>query len=90
MRNITVILSCTLALAGCATTPDDLAECQGADWYRIGDRDGQAGRNSQLEARSAQCASLGVKPDAAQYEKGWSAGRANHATTTARRNVSLF
>jgi uncharacterized protein DUF2799 len=77
-------------LAACATTPDDLAECQGADWYRIGNRDGQAGRDSQLQARSAACASLGVKPDAAQYDKGLQDGRANHAATTARRNISLF
>ena len=57
----------TLAVSGCA------ADC-GGDWYEIGARDGRLGAESQLDNYAARCA--GVKPDAARYAEGYSAGSA--------------
>jgi hypothetical protein len=73
-----LILAAGIALVGCASTPDGalgLKACKDVDWYQYGWRDGSMSGLSSLERYTADCAVVGVKPDAAQYEKGLETGR---------------
>jgi hypothetical protein len=73
-----VILTAGIVLAGCASTPDGalgLKACKDVDWYQYGWRDGSVSGLSSLEKYTADCAVVGVKPDAAQYNGGLETGR---------------
>lgn len=65
-----------MALAGCATDGQvGFTDCRSVDWYKYGYRDGSASAaRSNLESYERDCASAGVKPDAAAYVKGLQQG----------------
>ncbi len=62
-------LALVAALAGCESLTD--AECQSADWYQIGVRDGSEGRAPDfVEAHQRACASAGIAPDVSRWMEG--------------------
>lgn len=63
------VASLTIFLSGCATL--NQTECLHADWFSIGQVDGQTGHPiSRLEAHRGACLKHGVVPDATAYAKG--------------------
>lgn len=66
MRSI--IVACSLALAGCASM--NAEDCRSTDWYNLGARDGFTGGPSLIDRYTAQCSAHGVRPDAARYAEG--------------------
>lgn len=66
-----LVLLVPLAFSGCATLNED--ECNIVDWYDLGNRDGQAGRNSSYIANHVKaCSKFGVVPDQSAWNSGWS------------------
>lgn len=64
-----------LLMAGCAPMTAD--QCRGADWYRLGYRDGDVyGLQAQIDQYEAQCASVAV--DRNNYMAGWRDGYAEY------------
>jgi len=72
MRSLFALALVSLTLVGCAGM--DAAECRGADWYRIGFRDGIYGMQRMDYQYAEQCGKHGTQPDAAAYVKGWQEG----------------
>lgn len=66
-------LACILVTAGCAGSTAE--GCASTDWYRQGYSDGRRTWYSRIDEHTARCAASGVKPDVAQYKKGWDDGR---------------
>jgi hypothetical protein len=55
-----------VSLAGCATISQEA--CLQGDWFRVGLKDGEAGRaQSRLDDHAKACAKAGVVPDSALY-----------------------
>lgn len=79
------LTACGLALAGCAGL--DAAQCRGANWQQLGERDGLMGLQPQIEQYAAQCAAHGVTPQAASYAQGWRSGHADFSDRTAGSGV---
>ncbi len=76
---ITLLLLSTLALSGCESMT--VAECQVADWGRVGYADGARGESeSRLAAYSEDCGKAGVRPNAQAYRQGWDAGIVRYCT----------
>jgi hypothetical protein len=76
MKNVLAIASLAL-LSGCASM--SAQECRGADWFAIGERDGNLyGSQPQISAYQNWCAAHGVQPDAARYQEGWNWGNAQN------------
>ena len=68
-----VSLPACLALAGCETMSED--QCRKADWYAIGQRDGNDGQNERwLDAHRRACAKAGIAPDQQRWLQGWAVG----------------
>ena len=67
-------LACVLLAGGCAGSTSE-ERCASTDWYRQGYADGRRTWYSRIDEHAARCAASGVKPDAAQYKKGWDDGR---------------
>jgi Protein of unknown function (DUF2799) len=69
-----VAFCCCLLAAGCAGTggPND---CAKTDWYRQGYADGWRTWYSRIDEHVSRCSAAGVKPDAAQYQRGWEQAR---------------
>ncbi|MBB2483826.1 DUF2799 domain-containing protein [Mitsuaria sp. WAJ17] len=60
-------------LAGCASMSE--SECQRADWYQKGVQDGRDGQvRDRIEDHTQACAKVGISPDAARWQAGWSEG----------------
>jgi len=64
-----VALAGILLLAGCAEMTAE--GCSTLNWYRQGYADGTRTLYSIVDQHVARCGAFGVKPDAAQYEKGF-------------------
>lgn len=61
------------ALASCATLNED--ECLNADWYRLGQEDGAAGKPaSHIDNHRKACGEHGLPVDAPQWSVGWEQG----------------
>ena len=72
IRLVLFLLALGLATPTAAIT---WSECRKADWYEVGLRDGANGEGvARLETYRKACAFVGVKPDAAVWEKGRQAG----------------
>jgi len=70
-----------LLAAGCAGM--SAADCRGADWFRLGERDGlQYGLQPQVERYARQCARHGVEAGAADYMRGWREGYSEYQRRT--------
>ncbi len=68
---VTLALLVPLAFSGCATLNED--ECNVVDWYDLGNRDGQSGRNSSYIANHVKaCSKFGIAPDQSAWKSGWS------------------
>jgi Protein of unknown function (DUF2799) len=67
-------LACVLLAGGCAGSTSE-ERCAHTDWYQQGYMDGRRTWYSRIDEHTARCAASGVKPDAAQYQKGWADGR---------------
>lgn len=73
------LLLALLLVPGCATL--DEAECRGADWFRLGARDGADGYGrSRLGDHRQACAEHGMAVDAAAWEKGYETGLLDYCT----------
>lgn len=68
-----LMLAFSLLLAGCASVGP--GACAATDWYQQGYMDGRRTWYSRIDEHTARCAASGIKPDAAQYQKGWDSGR---------------
>ena len=78
----------TAGLSGCATL--SVEECQVANWYDIGYRDGVAGKSwSELAAHSKACAKAHIVPDQNAWEQGRQAGLKQYCTTDNAYRVGL-
>jgi hypothetical protein len=63
-----------LLIAACAT-PMNAQQCAGADWYRLGYRDGDVyGLQAQVDQYAEQCRTASVDRNA--YLAGWRDGNA--------------
>ncbi|MBE9609370.1 DUF2799 domain-containing protein [Chitinilyticum piscinae] len=71
-------LSLLALLSGCASLSE--SECRTGDWYGIGLRDGQAGRDSQIAQHAEACAELGIKPRLDLYNRGRTEGLRSYCT----------
>lgn len=80
-----ILLAAIAVLAGCAGL--DAAQCRGADWQRMGERDGLMGLQPQIEQYAVQCQAHGVGADTARYAEGWRTGHADFADRTAGSGV---
>lgn len=75
-------------LSGCATL--SVEECQVANWYDIGYRDGVAGKSwSELAAHSKACAKAHIVPDQGAWEQGRKAGLKQYCTTDNAYRIGL-
>ena len=81
MKIRTAVLAVTLGVSGCASDGKlGLDDCKSADWYKYGYRDGSASAaRSNFDHYVSECATSGVKPDQAAYNKGLQAGIADFA-----------
>ena len=71
----------TATLSSCATL--SLEECQIANWYDIGYRDGVSGKDwSTLASHSKACAKAHIVPDQGAWEEGRKAGLKQYCTTS--------
>jgi hypothetical protein len=69
---ISLLLASAL-LSGCAAMSD--AECRGANWYALGERDALIyGQRPQIDQYAYQCSRYGVQPPEADYMAGWIVG----------------
>ena len=64
-----------LALAGCAGMTE--AECRGADWQALGERDGGIyGMQARVDQYAHECRTFNVAPAENEYMAGWRYGYA--------------
>lgn len=76
---ILTIMGASLAITGCASLSK--AECQVADWYQIGAKDGANGHDwSRLASHAKACAKVGITPDRDTWERGRQAGLYSYCT----------
>ncbi len=75
-----LVLACTLALSGCATTMS-AERCKSMDWFWLGQKDGYDAAppytGSLLDMYTTECAVHGTRPDAEAYAKGLASGAQN-------------
>lgn len=67
-----VLLFCCAALGACSTLSE--ADCRGANWYALGERDALLGQRPQIERYSAECSRYAVNAAENDYLGGWSMG----------------
>lgn len=68
-----------IALAGCETLSED--QCRKADWYGIGQKDGNDGRNDRwIDAHKRACSKANVVPDERTWMRGWAEGVRSYCT----------
>ena len=70
---LAIAIAGTLLAAGCAGS--GAGGCASTDWYRQGYADGSRTWYSLVDQHTQRCAPSGVKPDAAQYERGFQDAR---------------
>ncbi len=76
---ILTIMGASLAITGCASLSK--AECQVADWYQIGAKDGANGHDwNRLASHAKACTKVGVTPDRDTWERGRQAGLYSYCT----------
>lgn len=72
-------LASVLVLGGCASMSPE--ECRSADWYDVGQHDGQSGRSrSNIESHAKACGEVHISPDRGLYQKGWARGIVSYCT----------
>lgn len=72
-------LASLLVLGGCASMSPQ--ECRTADWYDVGQRDGQNGYSrGNIENHVKACGEVHINPDRALYQKGWARGIVSYCT----------
>jgi hypothetical protein len=72
-------LTSLLVLSGCVSMSPQ--ECRTADWYEVGQRDGQNGEpRSTLEDHVKACGEAHISPDRGLYQKGWARGIVSYCT----------
>ena len=67
-----LFISGIMSLTSCATLSP--AECQTADWYRIGEQDGSEGYPSRLAQHFKACQKINIEPNQGLYVKGYNEG----------------
>ena len=67
-------ITLSLVLAGCASMTE--SDCRGAQWARLGERDGLLGGPPRIEVYSYQCARYNVAAAENDYLNGWWVGHA--------------
>ena len=73
LRFLLLLMNVAGLTAACAQTA--VRDCQRADWYYVGQRDGIVGAPSEIFANyHAVCREAGIEADRAAYEKGHRAG----------------
>lgn len=78
-RWINLLLVAGVLLPGCAAMSD--AECRGANWYALGERDAlHYGLRPQIDQYAHQCGKHGVQPSEKDYLAGWVDGYREWAT----------
>lgn len=69
----TALLTFLLLMSGCASLTE--SECRNGDWYGIGYRDGDNGREtSRLGSHTEACAEYAIAPDEGRYRAGYAKG----------------
>lgn len=84
------LFSC-LAVSGCQTM--SAGECMSADWYRIGQQDGNAGQNENIGRRLDSCRenNVAVAPDSVSaYRTGYMQGVRNYCQPNRIMNDALI
>lgn len=77
------LLAAALALGACTTTAVPPRECPHVDWRAVGLADGAEGRGrDRLAEHRANCAEVGVVPDADAWETGRQEGLEAYCTPT--------
>ncbi len=76
---ILFLLVILITTVGCSTWTEE--RCATADWERVGEDDGDAGRTPDaIEHYAEQCARHGIAPDEAAYSMGYTGGRDDYCT----------
>lgn len=71
MKKISFI-SFVLFLTGCATLSPE--ECRTANWYQIGEQDGQSGYSDRISKHDKACSKVNIIPNTALYRSGYKHG----------------
>ena len=59
------------------------AQCRGADWYALGERDALVyAMRPQIDQYAHQCAKYGVQPSEKAYLEGWTNGERERTRRT--------
>lgn len=78
-RIILGIMTSSLMVVGCASMSK--AECQIADWYQVGTKDGSQGHDwNRLASHAKACAKVGITPDRDAWERGRQVGLQSYCT----------
>ena len=73
MKRAAAVLALAGVLAGCESMSD--AQCRGADWYSLGERDGlHYGLRPHIDQYAYQCERHGVQASEKDYMAGWTDG----------------
>ena len=79
LATVILLTSMALSLQGCATLSEN--ECEIADWWLVGQKDGSEGLPiAHLEEHREACTEYGVTPDHDAYAKGHRSGLAVYCT----------
>lgn len=73
IRTLALLGAVLLVLSGCASMSEK--ECLSANWFEQGLEDGRAGaERERLQDHAKACGKLGIVPDQALWQEGWSEG----------------
>ncbi|PCH57449.1 MAG: hypothetical protein COC15_01070 [Legionellales bacterium] len=76
-----IIITTTLALAGCSASKLNEDQCANIDWYGLGETEGEAGqKRRKLKAEVRSCAKHGIEVDPNLYSNGWNSGIKGYCT----------
>lgn len=82
------LLLFAILVAGCASMSQD--QCRHADWTERGQRDGREGyKLSRIDEHREACAKVGVSPDSARWQWGYSAGIREYCAPNSAWNAGL-
>ena len=83
-----IFIVSSILLNGCATLSP--AECQTANWDRIGEQDGVLGKQSQIAQHYKACTKVNILPNQQLYESGYQKGLKSYCQATLIYNEALI
>ena len=72
MKNSLTLAALTVLLSGCAAM--SVEQCKTANWFKVGEKDGSAGRDMRLDRYYSSCQKANIVPNQSLYEQGYQQG----------------